>query len=420
MAISESEQKESFCRDPIDAPEIVKVDEIRGRKFRLRKSLNSCYHFIRNGLMKKSKLNQTPTKIINDVKTPISNINNSIESGLDNFQPKGEHESTKNYNSFENSSNNDEIDLKPRRDLIIKNLDDSTSYLDTIKMKHIQNTLSVIPTLTTSYLDKYIIEQRIATGRFGVVSKVKKKSCDENNVNVKYYAAKRIRKSLINRLNDEIGYYEADILKLVQGNTSFINLHEIYNNKRELVLITDFISGGELENYLDGINTNMENKEIVRVIYQTCSALIFMHSNNILHLDIKPANILLYNIPPTCNIKLCDFGLSRRLKCNEKIRMICGTPQYTAPEIIAYEPIEFGSDMWSVGVLAFKLISGNFAFMHNDEMHDTRNITSIKYSFDSNFTLHQRQFIASLFHLKPNNRLSATECIQQPWMQSYS
>merc|ERR1712032_1152982 len=83
---------------------------------------------------------------------------------------------------------------------------------------------------------------------------------------------------------------------------------------------------------------------------QLLEALSFAHDRHIAHLDIKPQNIVLMSEFPNCEIKLCDLEDSRVIQEHEQIREIIGTPDYVAPEILAYEPISLAADIWSLGV----------------------------------------------------------------------
>lgn len=79
-----------------------------------------------------------------------------------------------------------------------------------------------------------------------------------------------------------------------------------------------------------------------------------MHDNNIVHLDLKPENIMC-TTRPSQEIKIIDFGLAKRLRPNEEIRVFCGTPEFIAPEVVNFDPISKGSDMWSIGVICYVL-----------------------------------------------------------------
>ena len=79
-----------------------------------------------------------------------------------------------------------------------------------------------------------------------------------------------------------------------------------------------------------------------------------MHRQSILHLDLKPENIMCVDKTGS-RIKLIDFGLARQFDPKENVKVMFGTPEFVAPEVINYERISFGTDMWSVGVICYIL-----------------------------------------------------------------
>lgn len=85
----------------------------------------------------------------------------------------------------------------------------------------------------------------------------------------------------------------------------------------------------------------------------------YLHAHDIIHRDIKPENILLHANGHIC---LTDFGFAKILH-NTTTRTICGTSEYMAPEMILYRPYGVSVDFWSLGVLAFQLLTGNLPFV---------------------------------------------------------
>lgn len=81
---------------------------------------------------------------------------------------------------------------------------------------------------------------------------------------------------------------------------------------------------------------------------------MYMHTQNIVHLDLKPENIMCHT-RTSHEIKIIDFGLAQKLKPGTPVRVLFGTPEFIPPEIINYEPIGTESDMWSLGVICYVL-----------------------------------------------------------------
>jgi serine/threonine protein kinase len=132
---------------------------------------------------------------------------------------------------------------------------------------------------------------------------------------------------------------------------------------------------------------------------QICDAVGYMHSHNIVHLDLKPENILCKS-KGSHLIKIIDFGLTRKLKEGEDVRILFGTPEFVSPEVISYEPVSTTSDMWSVGVVCYVLLSGLSPFMGDNDTETFANISGIAYDFDDeafdNISEEAKDFITKL------------------------
>ena len=95
-------------------------------------------------------------------------------------------------------------------------------------------------------------------------------------------------------------------------------------------------------------------------------ALNFMHGLGILHRDIKPENVLCEDFKETprneIHIKLADFGLAVKTQPGQKLWTEAGTPKYLAPEMIRSRSYDAKVDVWSTGVLVFKMLTGKNPF----------------------------------------------------------
>jgi len=86
----------------------------------------------------------------------------------------------------------------------------------------------------------------------------------------------------------------------------------------------------------------------------------YLHSNNIIHRDLKPENIL---IDQDGHLKLTDFGLAKeKVSDDSKTSSFCGTVEYMSPEMIKGEPYSFSTDLWSLGIILYDMLTGKAPF----------------------------------------------------------
>merc|ERR1719209_211581 len=127
---------------------------------------------------------------------------------------------------------------------------------------------------------------------------------------------------------------------------------------------------------------------------------------------------------PNCEIKLCDLEVSRVIQENEEIREIIGTPDYVAPEILAYEPISLAADIWSLGVLAYVLLTGFSPFGGDTDQETLRNIASAQLDFPAELfegvSEDAKEFIADCLNRNPKSRPTVQQCLQHPWIAQNS
>lgn len=179
------------------------------------------------------------------------------------------------------------------------------------------------------------------------------------------------------------------------------------------------INGGELFERV--IDDDFELTEKVCGIFmrQICEGVEYMHEKFIMHLDMKPENILC--VTRTGNrIKLIDFGLARRYDPNKKLQVMFGTPDFAAPEVLSYERVTPAADMWSLGVVCYVLLSGLSPFMGNSDLETMTNVTKAIYDFDDEsfepISAEAKDFISKLLVKDPNRRLKPRQCLNHKWL----
>lgn len=151
---------------------------------------------------------------------------------------------------------------------------------------------------------------------------------------------------------------EIKILKLAR-HPNIVQLYEIIETPRQLYLITEYVPGGELFDYIVA-NRRLKEEEACKFFQQIISGIEYLHELGIVHRDMKPENLLLDHAG---QIKLVDFGLSNTYTGDETLRTACGSPCYAAPEMISGEPYHGSKvDVWSCGVILFAMVCGYLPF----------------------------------------------------------
>ncbi|XP_069078159.1 death-associated protein kinase 2 isoform X2 [Pleurodeles waltl] len=265
--------------------------------------------------------------------------------------------------------------------------------------------------------DLYEIGEELGSGQFAIVKK-----CKEKNTGMDY-AAKFIKKrqSRVSRrgVRREEIEREVNILQQIQ-HPNIVTLHDVYENRTDVVLILELVSGGELFDFL-AQKESLSEEEATRFIKQILDGVNYLHTKKIAHFDLKPENIMLLdkNIPIP-HIKLIDFGLAHKIEDGVEFKNIFGTPEFVAPEIINYEPLGLPADLWSIGVITYILLSGASPFLGDTKQETLANITAVSYEFDEEFFSNTsdlaKDFIRKLLVKDTRKRLSIKEALSHPWI----
>ncbi|XP_061442211.1 serine/threonine-protein kinase 17A [Rhineura floridana] len=272
------------------------------------------------------------------------------------------------------------------------------------------------PILTESFHERYRLSpgRELGRGKFAVVKKCVKKDTE------KEFAAKFMRKRRKGQDCRMEIIHEIAVLELAQRNHWVINLHEVYETPTEIILVLEYAAGGEIfDQCVAERDDAFKEKDVKRLMRQILEGVSFLHRNNVVHLDLKPQNILLSSESPLGDVRIVDFGLSRVMKNSEELREIMGTPEYVAPEILSYDPISTATDMWSIGVLTYVMLTGVSPFLGNDKQETFLNISQMNVNYSEDFDLISESavdFIKSLLVKKPEERATAEECLVHSWL----
>jgi polo-like kinase 1 len=199
-----------------------------------------------------------------------------------------------------------------------------------------------------------------------------------------------------------------------------INIHRTLNHKH----IVGFHEYFEDESYIYMILELCEKRSMAQLLRrrkfltypearyflnQVLSAVQYLHDNNIIHRDLKLANLFINN---SMEVKIGDFGLSTRIRNGERKKTMCGTPNYIAPEILEKKGHGYEVDVWSIGCIMFTLLVGKPPFETTSLKETYRRIRRCDYHIPMTMNKHAANMIRRIFVKEPNKRPTVNDLIQ--------
>jgi len=255
----------------------------------------------------------------------------------------------------------------------------------------------------------YDFEDEIGSGKMATVKKAKSK------LDGKMYAAKMIY------FDDDTRFAirEFDLMKSGKlAHKGLVQMHEAYMVRKYLILILDLVDGKTLLDQFFRRHSATED-DVAFVIGQLCETLNFLHQQNVLHLDLRPTNIRFEGR----DIKLLDYNSARHL-ANKKagaVVDVIGDTEFCAPEMLNFDPVLPASDMWSVAVITYIMLSGVSPFFYEDEGEVLKSVIQVKYSFCDAFdeiSTEAKDFIKKCLVRAPEMRMTAEAALQHPWLST--
>ncbi|XP_051894785.1 myosin light chain kinase, smooth muscle-like isoform X2 [Pristis pectinata] len=260
--------------------------------------------------------------------------------------------------------------------------------------------------------DLYVQQECLGVGTFGKVYKLLQKSSGKIRAG-KFYKARSLKDKKSAR--DEI-----EIMNCLH-HRKLVQCLDAFESQTEIVMVMEYISGGELFERIVDEDFELTEPTCVSYVRQILEGVHFMHQQSILHLDLKPENIVCVNKDST-RIKIIDFGLARKLDSNGSMKVLFGTPEFVAPEVINYDPVGFPTDTWSIGVICYILLSGLSPFQGDSDTETLSNVTAVSWEFDEDafaeISENAKNFITCLLQKDMRKRLTCEDCMNHPWLQS--
>ncbi|CRL04747.1 CLUMA_CG017807, isoform A [Clunio marinus] len=237
----------------------------------------------------------------------------------------------------------------------------------------------------------YDLSEEIGRGKFGTVYKCKEKSTGLCS------AAKFI--AVPNRKERKNVEREIEMMNRLQ-HPKIIQLYDAFEYNKMVCVVLELVDGGELFDRVLDDKFILTEKACSIFMRQICEAMDYIHEHNIIHLDLKA---------------------TREYDPSTKLQVLFGTPEFVAPEVVNFDAITFATDMWSVGVIAYVLVSGLSPFAGECDVETMGNVTVGKYDFNDeafdNVSPECIDFITKLLVKQHGERLTAKEALRHKWVK---
>merc|ERR1719156_145974 len=267
---------------------------------------------------------------------------------------------------------------------------------------------------TGKITEQYDMEKKkLGEDSYGSVCKAKNKASGSIR------AVKTISKSQMK--NIERFKQEIAIMKMMD-HPNIIKLYETFEDHRNIYLIMEICSGGELFDRIIETGHFTEVQAAI-VMQQILRGIFYMHEIKLTHRDLKPENFLFQTKDPIekCTLKIIDFGLSCKFSEGTVLTTKAGTPYYVAPQVLAgkYDQL---ADLWSCGVIMYVLLCGYPPFYGETDADVLTKVRLGNFTFNAadwkNVSEDAKNLIRMLLKMNPRDRYTAEQSMNHVWIKN--
>ena len=211
--------------------------------------------------------------------------------------------------------------------------------------------------------------------------------------------------------------HEINLLKSCK-HQNIVQYFGCVTNNTHMTVLMEYCAGGSLADCIQRTNQCLTEQEIGWVVVACLQGLAYLHHHDIVHRDIKAGNILLTD---AARVKIADLGVSKRILDPSSVRKsVVGTPFWMSPEVITSSGYNTKADIWSLGITCIELAEGRPPLSELNPMKAIFQIPILDpptLTFQSSFSHQFNDFIACCLIKDPQQRYSAIDLLQHPFVQ---
>jgi serine/threonine protein kinase len=267
--------------------------------------------------------------------------------------------------------------------------------------------------LSNTRIQDYQVMEEIGKGGFGLVYR---------GMNVQTGATVAVKTVGLQGVPaDEIENIQQEIMLMKNlDHLNIVQYMDAMNAEGYLCIILEYMEGGAISGLLSKFSNHLPEQLCKVYILQTLRGLEYLHSQGVIHRDIKGANIL---TTKEGIVKLADFGVAAKLGGKDtSADSVVGTPYWMAPEIIEMKSQHsHACDIWSVGCTVLELLTGKPPYFDLQQMPAMFRIVQDDHPpFPDNISPALEDFLLQCFQKDPSMRIDANGLLRHPWLKDVS
>ncbi|CAD8155686.1 unnamed protein product [Paramecium octaurelia] len=233
----------------------------------------------------------------------------------------------------------------------------------------------------------------------------------QRNENDQIFACKEMKK--LKKYSQLLFQNEVEALKQL-SHKNLVKLIEVYESEDQYQIVMQYLKGGSLNQCLK--YCKLKNREVDVIIQQIMEGINYIHQSGFVHRDMKPDNIVFNDLGQFSQLKIIDFGITKRIEDLEKEKdMKFGTPGYMAPEIFDYkQKITEKVDIFACGAILYQMLTGQKLIPGSSSKQIQENNKNFNLSSQILSKIKQPDFrilVSQMLEKDPEKRISASQTL---------